>query len=155
MTLIVWMSCWLPGQSPGSLARRSSRALAFIAGGCRACRCASSTRLQTRWSKKGILSRPSFRLWGTPYTSYATLVFLAGVTALMCYENYWNLVALVVLIPALVIGWFAVRTRVMEVARERVGITGNYPIVAETPLMDEYLRADAAKDTDGPGPTTT
>jgi L-asparagine transporter-like permease len=29
-----------------------------------------------RWSKKGILERPSFRLFGTPYTSYATLIFL-------------------------------------------------------------------------------
>ena len=94
-------------------------------------------------------------MWGTPYTGYVTLVFLVGVMVLMCYENYWNVVALVVLVPALVIGWFAVRTKVMEMARERVGITGNYPIVAETPLMDEYLRSDAAKETDGPGSTTT
>jgi L-asparagine permease len=36
-----------------------------------------------RWSKKGILERPSFRLFGTPYTSYATLVSLSAVTALM------------------------------------------------------------------------
>jgi L-asparagine permease len=55
-----------------------------------------------RWSKRGILQRPSFQLFGTPYTSYATLVFLVAVTALMCYENYWNLAALVVIIPALV-----------------------------------------------------
>ena len=52
-----------------------------------------------RWSKRGILARPSFQLFGTPYTSYATLVFLVVVTALMCYENYWNLVALVVIVP--------------------------------------------------------
>jgi hypothetical protein len=55
-----------------------------------------------RWSKRGILQRPSFQLFGTPYTSYATLLFLVAVTALMCYENYWNLVALVVITPALV-----------------------------------------------------
>jgi L-asparagine permease len=42
----------------------------------------------------------------------------------MCYENYWNLVALVVIIPALVGGWYAVRDRVLELARERVGFTG-------------------------------
>ena len=29
-----------------------------------------------RWSEKGILERPKFRLPGTPYTSYATLIFL-------------------------------------------------------------------------------
>jgi len=95
-----------------------------------------------RWSKRGILQRPSFQLFGTPYTSYATLVFLAVVTGLMCYENYWNLVALLVIVPALIGGWYAVRGRVMEMARERVGITGNYPVVAETPLMDELLDKD-------------
>jgi L-asparagine permease len=99
-----------------------------------------------RWSKRGIVARPAFRLFGAPYTSYATLVFLVGVTALMCYENYWNLVALVVIVPALVGGWYAVRGRVLEMARERVGFTGNYPVIAETPLMDEFLERDA-KDT--------
>lgn len=95
-----------------------------------------------RWSKKGILSRPAFRLWATPYTSYATLAFLAVVTGLMCYENYWNLVAIVALVPLLTIGWYAVRGRVLAMAQERVGYTGDYPISAETPLMDEYLRED-------------
>lgn len=70
------------------------------------------------------------------------MVFLVAVTALMCYENYWNLVALVVIVPAPVGGWYAVRRRVLEMARERVGITGNYPVVAETPLMDEFLDKD-------------
>jgi L-asparagine permease len=99
-----------------------------------------------RWSKKGILERPAFRLFGTPYTSYATLVFLAAVTLLMCIENYWNAIAIVVIVPVLVGGWYAVRGRVLEMAQERVGITGNYPIVAETPLMDEFLKKDAKKD---------
>ncbi|VEG57509.1 L-asparagine permease AnsP1 [Mycolicibacterium aurum] len=97
-----------------------------------------------RWSKKGILNRPSFRLWATPYTSYATLAFLFGVTALMCYENYWNLIALLIIVPALIGGWYAVRGRVMEVARERIGITGNYPIKADTPLMQELRDRDNA-----------
>ncbi|OYN77700.1 amino acid permease [Mycolicibacterium sphagni] len=98
-----------------------------------------------RWSQKGILSRPAFRLWGTPYTSYATLAFLAVVTGLMCYENYWNLVALVVIVPVLIVGWYAVRGRVLEMAQERVGYTGDYPVVAETPLMDEFLEEDRGK----------
>jgi L-asparagine permease len=96
-----------------------------------------------RWSKKGILERPSFRLFGTPYTSYATLIFLFSVTVLMCWENYWNLIALLVIVPALIAGWYAVRPRVLEMARERVGYTGNYPVIAETPLMDELLDKDA------------
>jgi L-asparagine permease len=36
-----------------------------------------------------------------------------------------------------------VRPRVLEMARERVGYTGSYPVVAETPLMDELLDKDA------------
>jgi L-asparagine permease len=103
-----------------------------------------------RWSKKGILQRPSFRLFGTPYTSYATLVFLFSVTALMCWENYWNLIALLVIVPALIGGWYAVRPRVLAMAQERIGFTGNYPVVAETPLMDEFLDKDAREDSTTP-----
>ncbi len=91
-----------------------------------------------RWAKKGLLARPAFQLPFTPYTSYATLVFLAAVTALMCYENYWNAVALAVIVPALVVGWYAVRGKVMAMAKTRIGYTGEYPVVPETPLMDEY-----------------
>ncbi|WP_071288466.1 amino acid permease, partial [Mycolicibacterium llatzerense] len=29
-----------------------------------------------RWSERGEMERPSFRMWGAPYTGYATLVFL-------------------------------------------------------------------------------
>jgi L-asparagine permease len=89
-----------------------------------------------RWSKKGILERPSFRLWGTPYTGYLTLVFLLAVLVLMAFDppiGTWTVASLVVIIPALVIGWFAVRSRVLEVAREREGFTGQFPVVANRP----------------------
>ena len=91
-----------------------------------------------RWDKKGILTRPSFRLPLSPYTSYATLIFLAAVTVLMCYENYWNAVALAVIVPALIAGWYAVRAKVMAISAARIGITGDYPVVADTPMMDEH-----------------
>jgi L-asparagine permease len=61
----------------------------------------------------------------------------------MCWENCWNLVALFVIVPALIGGWYAVRPRVLTMARERVGYTGSYPVVAETPLMDELIDEDA------------
>jgi L-asparagine permease len=95
-----------------------------------------------RWEKKGLLTRPKFRLPFTPYTSYATLVFLAAVTALMCYENYWNAIALAIIVPALIAGWYAVRGKVMAMAQTRIGYTGEYPVVPETPLMDEFLEED-------------
>ncbi|ANW63713.1 L-asparagine permease [Mycobacterium sp. djl-10] len=93
-----------------------------------------------RWEKKGILTRPSFRMPLSPYTSYATLIFLAAVTVLMCYENYWNAVALAVIVPALIAGWYAVRAKVMAISAARIGITGDYPVVADTPMMDEHRR---------------
>lgn len=92
-----------------------------------------------RWARRGILQRPVFRLPGTPYTGYATLVFLAAVTVLMCYDNYWNLVALVVVVPVLVGGWYLVRGRVLDLAHERMGHTGSQPVLARTPLIDDLL----------------
>jgi L-asparagine permease len=93
-----------------------------------------------RWSKRGILERPSFRLWGSPWTGYLTLVFLAAVLVLMAFDppiGTWTVATLVVIIPALIVGWFAVRGRVLAVAREREGFTGNYPVVANRPLPDD------------------
>jgi L-asparagine permease len=58
-----------------------------------------------------------------------------------------------VIVPALIGGWYAVRPRVLETARERVGYTGNYPVVAETPLMDELLDRDAREAPTTPRPT--
>ncbi|GAA3721155.1 amino acid permease [Gordonia hankookensis] len=89
-----------------------------------------------RWEQKGILERPSFRLPGTPYTSYATLVFLAAVVVLMCYENIWNLIAIVVLVPLLVGGWYAVRGKVLTIAAQRQGYTGEYPVVPQPPVPE-------------------
>ena len=62
-----------------------------------------------RWSQQGRMERPSFRMWGSPYTGYLTLVFLVGVLVLMAF-NYpigtWTVVSLVVIVPALICGWF-------------------------------------------------
>ena len=81
-----------------------------------------------RWSQQGRMARPSFRMWGAPYTGYATLAFLLTVLVLMAF-NYpvgtITIGGLVVLIPALIGGWYLVRDRVAEVAAERVGDTGD------------------------------
>jgi L-asparagine permease len=89
-----------------------------------------------RWSRKGILERPSFRLWGTPYTGYLTLAFLLGVLVLMALDppiGTWTVASLVLIVPALVVGWFAVRSRVLSVAQEREGYTGQFPVIANRP----------------------
>ncbi len=73
-----------------------------------------------RRSKKGAVQRPSFRLWGTPYTGYLTLLFLAAVLVLIGL-NYpigtWTVATLIVIIPALILGWYAVRSRVLAMAQ--------------------------------------
>jgi L-asparagine transporter-like permease len=82
-----------------------------------------------------VLHRPS----SGSFVSYAR-EFLGEKAAYVA--GYWNLVAIVVIVPALIVGWYAVRGRVLEMARERIGYTGDYPVVAETPLMDELLDKD-------------
>ncbi|CDO07652.1 amino acid permease [Mycolicibacterium cosmeticum] len=89
-----------------------------------------------RWERKGILQRPTFRLPGTPYTGYLTLVFLAAVTVLMCYENIWNLIAIIVLVPMLIGGWYAVRGKVTALAAQRMGYTGDYPVIPQPPIPE-------------------
>jgi L-asparagine permease len=89
-----------------------------------------------RWSKRGIMTRPSFRMWGAPYTGYLTLAFLVGVLVLMALDppiGTWTVATLVLIIPALIVGWYAVRGRVLAVAQEREGFTGQFPVVANRP----------------------
>ncbi|MCB0923071.1 MAG: amino acid permease [Mycobacterium sp.] len=89
-----------------------------------------------RWSEQGRMERPSFRMWGSPWTGYLTLAFLLSVLVLMGF-NYpigtWTIASLVVIIPALIGGWMLVRTRVNEIAQVRLGHTGPFPVVANPP----------------------
>jgi len=99
------------------------------------------------WATRGIINRPTFRLFGAPYTGYATLVFLVGVLVLMAFDypvGTWTIGStLLVVIPALILGWYAVRTRVMAIAEERQGWTGPIPVIAARPLADsEGLHTD-------------
>ena len=93
-----------------------------------------------RWAQKGILTRPAFRTPLAPYSSYATLIFLGAVTVLMCYENVWNFYAILIIIPSLIGGWYLVRDKVMRVAQERVGYTGEYPVVANLPVEGDETK---------------
>ncbi len=72
-------------------------------------------------------------MWGSPYTGYLTLAFLLAVLVLMAF-NYpigtWTVSSLVIVIPALIGGWYLVRARVLAVAQEREGHTGDFPVVA-------------------------
>ncbi|GAB2695773.1 amino acid permease [Nocardia thraciensis] len=90
-----------------------------------------------RWWRRGEIERPAFRMFGAPYTGIATLVFLFVVVVLMGFDypvGTWTVASLAVLVPALIIGWFAARKRVLAIARERAGYTGEFPVVANIPL---------------------
>jgi L-asparagine permease len=89
-----------------------------------------------RWSKQGRLNRPTFQLWGSPYTGYVTLAFLLGVLILMAFNRpigTWTVASLLILIPLLAGGWYLVRGRVLEIAQERIGYTGPLPVIANPP----------------------
>ncbi|MBT1193077.1 asparagine:proton symporter, AAT family [Rhodococcoides kroppenstedtii] len=73
-------------------------------------------------SKEGVLTRPSFRLFGAPYTGIATLVFLAVVVVLMGFDypvGTYTLASLLLIVPALAVGWRVAKPRIEQLARER------------------------------------
>ncbi len=78
---------------------------------------------------RGVLTRPAFRLFGAPYTGYVTLVFLAVVLVLVFVDSPATMVVAVVASIGIVAGWFACRTRIAELAAQREGFTGTYPVV--------------------------
>jgi L-asparagine permease len=91
-----------------------------------------------QWSKIGAVTRPSFQLFGAPYTSYLTLLFLAGVLVLIALDypvGTYTVGSLLLIVPALVAGWFACRERIIAIADERSGFTGAYPVIAERPAQ--------------------
>lgn len=96
------------------------------------------------WARQGKAVRPSFRLFGAPYTSYLTLAFLAFVLVTMAFSETgrWVLASLVLLIPALIVGWFAARKKIYAAAAARDGITGAFPVIAERPAMEALKHGD-------------
>jgi L-asparagine permease len=112
-------------------------------------------RLQ-KWAREGKMERPSFRLFGAPFTAYLTLAFLLAVVVLMGLDypltGSWagtlTVASLVVIIPLLIIGWQLSKKRILEIAAEREGFTGSYPVVAERPGIDSQKdsRRDPRKD---------
>ncbi|ABY22476.1 L-asparagine permease [Renibacterium salmoninarum ATCC 33209] len=95
------------------------------------------------WAKKGRLLRPSFRLFGAPYTGYLTLLFLLTVLVLMSFDypiGTFTVSSLVIIIPLLILGWFVFRGRIRELAEQRQGFTGAYPVVANLPVREPNKR---------------
>ncbi|GIT79622.1 putative L-asparagine permease 1 [Leifsonia sp. LS1] len=86
-----------------------------------------------RWALQGKLQRPAFRLFGAPFTAYLTLAFLVAVLVLMAFDyptGTFTVASLVVIVPLLIVGWYAQRSRILAIAQEREGYTGAHPVVA-------------------------
>jgi L-asparagine permease len=96
-----------------------------------------------KMTNAGIVRRPGFRMPLTPYSGYATLAFLVAVLVLMAFDapiGTWTIGTIVVLVPMLIGGWYLVRGRVLAVARERMGYTGEFPVIANRPVdLDDQL----------------
>lgn len=92
-----------------------------------------------RLSQQGLYKRPDYRAPFTPYTNWMTLAFLVAVVVLIAIDypvGTYTLGSMLIVIPLLVIGWFVVRGRVMEIAAEREGVTGLHPVVAVPPSVE-------------------
>lgn len=75
-------------------------------------------------SKRGLAMRPDYQLPGGMATGWVVLAFLFGVLVLMAFDNpigTWTIASLVLLIPVMIWGWYACRSRVAQLAalRER------------------------------------
>jgi L-asparagine permease len=73
------------------------------------------------WQKteKGELTRPDYRLPGSPWTELVTLAFLASVLVLMYADGgvgRTTVLCLPLIAAALVAGWFAVRRRLARMS---------------------------------------
>lgn len=112
-------------------------------------------------SKQGLYQRPDYRSPMAPFTDWLTLVFLAGVIALMAIDypvGTWTLASSLLMIPILMIGWYVVRDRVRTIAAQREGFTGDHPVVAESQILQapslRTLPGLRSGDDDAPGGST-
>ncbi|MFI5718321.1 amino acid permease [Nocardia sp. NPDC051750] len=115
-----------------------------------------------RWSREGKVERPAFRLIGAPYTSIATLVFLAGVVVIMATSDdivqRGAVIGMVCIVaPLMVGGWFLARRRVLALAAAREGHTGQFPVLPERPMKhrNEGGVSSAGDITDPPSASRT
>ena len=76
-----------------------------------------------RRARRGELERPAFRMPLAPVSGWVTLAFLVAVLILMAFDNpvgTWTIGSLVVIIPALIVGWYACRGRINAIAAQRL-----------------------------------
>jgi L-asparagine permease len=111
----VALNAWLPGEAFGIVTNIASLGVISTWTMIMVCHL-----VFVRQSKLGLLDRPDFRLWASPWIELLTIAFLAGVVVMMWFDTDGpgrDTVMLIVPIAAvLALGWFVVRDRVRGIA---------------------------------------
>ncbi len=92
-----------------------------------------------RWSDKGWVKRPSFRMFGAPYTGWLSLMFLAAVLIMVFIDSPLTMLVTAIACGLMVWGWFLCRKQIHELAAIRDGFTGSAPVIANRPLKGEEI----------------
>lgn len=74
-----------------------------------------------RLAQRGEAVRPKFRMVFAPWSGYLTLAFLLFVVVLMAFDSpvgTWTVGSIVVIVPAMMAGWYACRERVRQIAAQ-------------------------------------
>jgi L-asparagine permease len=104
------------------------------------------------WAKKGLLQRPSFRMFGAPYTGWLVLAFLAAVLVLIAFDypiGTYTVGSLAVIVPLLITGWYAWRRDITRIAAERADHAGSHPVIARPPgIAGRHQSLVQSDDTD-------
>ena len=111
-----------------------------------------SHRKFVKLSEQGLYQRPSFRSPLGVFGDWLVVGFVVVVLFLMAIDypvGSWTLgLVVVVVVPALVIGWFVVRDRVMEISRTRDSYTDLVPI-GTLAMRDDELAPRPLEGPDG------
>jgi L-asparagine permease len=74
-------------------------------------------------------------MFGAPYTGYLSLLFLVGVLIMVFIESPLTMLVTAIASVLMVLGWYACRKRIHEIAETREGHTGKAAVIANrTPI---------------------
>ncbi|MFJ9089421.1 amino acid permease [Streptomyces sp. NPDC102384] len=114
----VALNAWLPEDAFAIVTNISS--LGVISTWCMIMLC---HLVFVRRAREGVVHRPAFRLWASPWIELTTIAFLLAVIVMMWFDKDGagrnTVLMLIPIAVCLTVGWYAVRGRVHRIAAER------------------------------------